>query len=57
MGNIRIRTDKGTFEYESREEAIQEYTLFHSRGEHPILSVSSAYDEPPDAPVPMTALD
>jgi hypothetical protein len=57
MGSIRIRTDKGTYEYESREQAILEYTLFHQRGEHPILSVSSSYEEPPDAPVPMTALD
>jgi hypothetical protein len=57
MGTIRIRTDKGTTEYETREEAIQEYTLAHQRGEHPILTVSSAYEEPPDYPVPMTALD
>jgi hypothetical protein len=58
MGTIRIKTDKGTTEYETREEAIQEYTLAHQRGEHPILSVDSSYEEPPpDYPIPMTALD
>jgi hypothetical protein len=58
LGSIRIKTDKGTTEYESREEAIQAYTLAHQRGEHPILSVSSEYEEPPpDYPIQMTALD
>jgi hypothetical protein len=55
---IRIKTDKGTTHYESREEAIQAYRLAYQRGERPVLSVSSDYEEPPpDYPVPMTALD